>query len=165
MTEMAPALRLETYFDGKSRAWGVFQDRFGTVRRRFDVDIDGAWDGNTLQFHENFLYSDGETEARVWTVRPVGDDGYEGRTDGVLGLAKGRAIGNTLTWSYRFRLPIAGRVWTVRFDDWFCLLSDGVLVNRTRISKFGITLGEATIVFKKADGTLAAEHLDASEAA
>ena len=38
-------LNLEEFFEGRSVAHGQFQDRFGTVRRRFEVAILGQWDG------------------------------------------------------------------------------------------------------------------------
>jgi len=34
-----PRFVLEEYFAGKTKAWGIFQDRFGTLRRQFTVDI------------------------------------------------------------------------------------------------------------------------------
>ena len=40
-----PLLRIEEYFSGYTRAWGIFEDRFGNLRRQFVVDIDGSWDG------------------------------------------------------------------------------------------------------------------------
>jgi Protein of unknown function (DUF3833) len=40
-----PSLVLEDYFQGRTEAWGVFEDRFGRVRRQFKVDIDGRYEG------------------------------------------------------------------------------------------------------------------------
>ncbi|MGY8994466.1 MAG: DUF3833 family protein, partial [Rhodospirillales bacterium] len=37
----------------------------------------------------------------------------------------------------------------VRFDDWMFLQPGGVLLNRARMSKFGINLGQVTIAFQK----------------
>ena len=37
-----PKLILEEFFAGKTRGWGIFEDRFGNVKRQFVVDIDGA---------------------------------------------------------------------------------------------------------------------------
>ena len=51
---------LEEYFSGKTRAWGLFEDRFGTVQRQFVVDIDGKWDGTELTLNEDFTFADGE---------------------------------------------------------------------------------------------------------
>ncbi len=38
-------LELEEFFDGNFRAYGQFQDIFGTVRRQFTVTIKGDWRG------------------------------------------------------------------------------------------------------------------------
>ena len=48
-------LNLEEFFYGDSVAYGQFQDVFGTVRRRFEVEIDGSWDGETLTLTEDFV--------------------------------------------------------------------------------------------------------------
>ena len=34
-----PELVLEEYFAGKVSAYGIFEDRFGNLRRQFTVDI------------------------------------------------------------------------------------------------------------------------------
>ena len=67
-----PRLVLEDYFNGHTKAWGLFEDRFGLVKRQFTVDITGVWNGETLTLDEHFLYNDGETDQRVWTIRKTG---------------------------------------------------------------------------------------------
>ena len=64
-----PAFLLEEFFEGKTRARGLFEDRGGNVRRQFVVDITGQWDGKTLTLTEDFRYSDGETETRQWKIK------------------------------------------------------------------------------------------------
>jgi hypothetical protein len=51
-------LNLEEFFQGRTVAHGQFQDRFGTVRRRFRVDIAGDWDGERLKLVEDFTLED-----------------------------------------------------------------------------------------------------------
>ena len=149
-----PRLLIEDYFSGQTRAWGIFQDRFGTLRRQFEVEIDGRWDGEVLTLVEDFQYDDGETEQRVWRIRKSGDHEYTGEADGVIGVAEGRAFGNALHWSYRYALEVGENTWNVAFDDWLFLQSDGVLINRAEVTKFGVKLGEVTLVFRKSlDGT------------
>ncbi len=144
-----PELRLESYFAGRTKAWGFFQDRFGTLRRRFEVDLSGEWDGTELRLIEDFTYDDGETERRVWLIEKQGAHGYRGRAEGVIGVAEGAAYGNALNWKYDFALPVGDDIWTVRFDDWLFLQADGMLINRARVTKFGILIGEVTIAFRK----------------
>ena len=156
-----PRFLIEEYFAGKTRAWGIFQDRFGTLRRQFVVDIDGTWDGETLTLVEDFVYDDGETEQRTWVIRKTGAHSYEGQADGVIGTATGESYGNVLNWRYDFALKVGSGTWNVSFDDWMFLQSDGVMLNRAVVSKFGIELGEVTIAFGK--DSVAAEQGAASE--
>jgi hypothetical protein len=144
-----PRFVVEDYFQGQTRAWGIFQDRFGKVRRQFVVDIDGAWDGRTLTLTEDFKYSDGETERRVWRIVRTGENAYEGRADDVEGVATGASFGQALYWAYTLRLKVGGDSWRVQFDDWMFLQPDGKLINRATVSKFGITIGEVLIFFSK----------------
>jgi hypothetical protein len=149
-----PKLVIEDYFSGKTRAWGIFEDRFGKVRRQFVVDIDGVWDGTTLTLDEHFEFNDGEKSFRQWRIRKLPDGGYEGEADDVVGTATGIASGNALNWTYVLDLKTGeDSTLRVRFDDWMFLQRGGVLLNRARMSKFGIDLGAVTISFMKLQGT------------
>jgi hypothetical protein len=144
-----PRFLVEEYFAGQTRAWGLFQDRFGNVRRQFTVDIEGRPTEDGITLIEDFVYSDGETERRVWEIRRTGEHTYEGRADGVVGTARGQAYGNALNWSYDFDLQVGDRTWRVHFDDWMFLQPDGVMINRASVTKFGLEVGEAIIFFRK----------------
>lgn len=144
-----PRLVLEKYFAGKTRAWGLFEDRFGKVRRQFTVEITGSWDGETLELDERFAYNDGETDRRVWRIRKTGDHHYEGRADDVIGVATGEAYGSALNWRYDMDLKVGDGSLRVHFNDWMFLQPSNVLINRARVSKFGIDIGEVTLVFLK----------------
>lgn len=67
----------------------------------------------------------------------------------MVGLAKGATRGNTFRWCYTLALPVDGRVWEVQFDDWMCLMSNRVMLNKASMSKFGVFLGEVTLSFTK----------------
>ena len=74
-------LNLEEFFEGKTVAYGHFQDVFGTVRRLFKVDIEGEWDGKTLTMVEDFVYEDNSTEQRIWTLEKTGDQTWVGQAE------------------------------------------------------------------------------------
>lgn len=140
---------LESYFLGETRAWGLFEDRFGTLRRRFVVDIVGRVEGDRLFLDESFTFSDGEREHRQWRIDRVEDGSYVGHADGVIGSARGTQQDNVLNWSYLFNLEVQGRKIRVKFDDRMCFEAGGVMLNRATISKFGIELGTVFIAFFK----------------
>jgi hypothetical protein len=144
-----PHLDLFAYFDGETRAWGIFQDRSGNLQRQFTVDIRGDIVGDELTLTEDFVYADGEIQQRIWRIRRIDEHRYEGRADDVVGTANGLAYGNALNWTYTLRLPYRGREINVKFDDWMFLQADDVLVNRATVSKFGFKVGEVTLFFTK----------------
>lgn len=144
-----PRFVIEDYFAGKTKAWGMFQDRFGTLKREFVVDITGTWDGKQLVLDERFLYSDGERETRVWTIQKQDYNNYSGTAGGVIGIAKGKSFGNALNWAYDFDLKVGNGTLRVHFNDWMFLQPDGMMLNVAEVSKFGIHLGTVTLAFRQ----------------
>jgi hypothetical protein len=147
--ESRPKLILFDYFEGKTSAWGIFEDRFGNIRRQFQVDIEGLIKGNVLILDERFEYDDGEKDRRTWRIRKTGNETFEGEADDVIGTAKGVAKGNSLHWEYFLNLKVKDSSYKVHFDDWMFLQPGGVLINRARLSKWGIDIGYVMLFFKK----------------
>lgn len=146
-----PKLDLEEYFDGTVKAYGQFQDVFGKVRRRFDVTITGQWDGTRLVLEEDFIYEDGSTEKRIWTLLKTGPDTWEGTAAGVLGTARGIEKDDTFNWAYSIDLPVPDGVLRVDFDDWMWRLDEWRVLNRAYMTRFGLRIGEVIIFFEKLD--------------
>ncbi len=145
---------LQEFFDGHVRATGQFQDVLGTARRSFTVDIRGDWDGERLRLVEDFLYEDGSTERRVWTLRQTGPETWEGTAPGVIGTATGREDGDRFNWVYEIDLPIpsaSGETETLRvtFDDWMWQLDEDRVFNRAYVKRFGFDIGDVSIMFEK----------------
>ncbi len=142
-------LNLEQFFDGRTVAHGQFQDVFGTVRRRFVVTIDGDWNGRTLILDENFVYEDGSTENRKWTLTKTGADTWRGTAPGVLGEARGVERGDSFNWRYGIDLPVPDGTLRVAFDDWMWLLTEDRLMNIAYMRKAGVRIGQVVIFFEK----------------
>jgi len=142
-------LNLEDFFDGEVVAYGQFQDRFGTVRSRFKVDILGTFDGKTLILEESFFYSDNSSQNRTWTLIKLNDSEWKGSAPDVIGDAKGKEIGDLFNWQYNIDLPVGDDLLRVKFDDWMWLLSDDRLLNKAYVQKYGFNLGEVIIYFEK----------------
>jgi hypothetical protein len=145
----SPTLDLRSYFNGPLTAHGLFTDRSGKVVRRFTVKMTGTWTGNQGVLDEDFTYSDGKKEKRVWRLTDLGNGRYSGRADDVVGEAAGVSAGNALNWRYTLALKLDERVVNVQFDDWMYLMNERVMLNKAAMSKFGIYLGEVTLAFTK----------------
>lgn len=144
-----PVLDLQQYFNGVLDAYGVFTDRSGTVVKRFTVVMRCSWQGDEGVLDEDFTYSDGTTQKRIWRLKKLPDGRYTGTADDVVGPAQGQARGNAFYWTYTLSLPVDGSVYDVQFDDWMYLMTDTVMLNRATMSKFGVRLGEVTLSFSK----------------
>ena len=146
-----PGFDLRQFFNGPLTAHGMFQDRSGKVLRRFTVSMQGRWQGDSGVLDEQFRYDDGETQRRVWTLKKLPDGRYSGTAADVVGEASGRTAGFALFWDYTLRLPVDGKEYQVRFDDWMYQLDARSVLNRSVMSKFGVRLGEVTLYIRKED--------------
>ena len=146
-----PKLDLFNFFEGKTIAYGIFEDRFGNLKRQFRVNIDGKINNQTLTLDEDFLYDDGEQAKRIWKIEKKIDNTqkvtYEGKADDIEGKASGSISGNALNWSYDIYLNIKGSNIKVHFNDWIYKQSEDLAINRAYVSKFGINIGSVTLVF------------------
>ncbi|HKJ65155.1 MAG TPA: DUF3833 domain-containing protein [Desulfopila sp.] len=138
------------YFHGETRGWGMVQNWRGMVTRSFVVDMVGSHtsDGEFL-LEEDFYWSDGELEERTWKVASSEVHRFSGTAADVVGTAQGAAYGNALNWQYHMLVDVEGNKWKIHFDDWMFLQNDDILINKLQMSKFGIDVGEITIVFSK----------------
>lgn len=158
--ERRPAFDLATFFDGKSVAYGIFEDRFGNLRRQFRVEIDANLEGDVLTLDEQFLYADGEQDRRIWEIEKQIIDGevvYTGRAGDITGKAKGRIAGNAMSWRYDITLVLSGMEVEVSFDDFIYQIDSDIAINRAYVSKWGLEIGSVTLVFLK--DSLAAQKL------
>ena len=144
-----PELDLREYFAGRVDGWGMFQDRKGEVIKRFHVLINGHVEGNTLTLDEDFSFSDGTKQKRVWTLTADADGYWRGTAGDVVGEAHGRVVGNALHWQYVLSLPVDDQVYDVHLDDWMYLIDQDTLINRSLMSKFGVKVGQVTLFFRK----------------
>lgn len=146
-----PQLDLQEYFNGPIKAWGLVQDYSGKVTRRFDVEMVGSWDGDTGTLKEKFEYYDGKTDERIWTIKKIADQKYEGRADDIISTATGETSGHAMRWAYMMDLDVGNKTYRITFDDWMFLMNDGVLINRSYLKKFGFTVAELTLFMQKQD--------------
>ncbi|MEK9620745.1 MAG: DUF3833 domain-containing protein [Alphaproteobacteria bacterium] len=165
LQDRTPKLELESFFAGETVAFGIFEDRFGNLRRQFRVALNGTVNGDELTLEEFFLYDDGEKDQRTWVIRKLGkgEDGlmrYAGNAADITGTAEGGIAGNAMNWQYDVVLSMSGQELEVHFDDWIYRQHEDVAINRAYVSKFGIEIGAVTIVFLRGDAAKALQPLD-----
>jgi hypothetical protein len=144
-----PVLDMQTFFNGLVDAWGIFSDRNGKVIKRFTVAMNCQWSNGQGILDEDFLYSDGTRQKRIWKLSDQGNGRFTGTADDVVGTASGQARGNAFNWQYILALPVNGIVLNVQMDDWMYLMTENVMLNKARMTKLGIHLGDVTLSFTR----------------
>lgn len=144
-----PLLDLEQFFDGELTAHGVVKDRGGKVIRTFNADISAHWADGVGTLVEDFVFDDGETQQRIWTLQPDGVDRFTGTAGDVVGEAALQLAGNSLFLDYILRLDYRGSQVDVRVDDRMYLVSPDVLINESILTTFGLRVGNLVLVIVK----------------
>ena len=88
-----PTIKIEEYFNGQVKAWGLLQNRAGKVTRQFKADMFGKFENNILTLEEDFFWTDGEKQKRTWKIEKLDENNYQGTASDVVGSAKGFQYG------------------------------------------------------------------------
>ena len=144
-----PLFDVEQFFNGNLTAHGVVKDRGGKVIRHFNASIAATWVDGVGTLVEDFVFDDGETQRRIWTLKPDGKGRYTGTAGDVVGVARLQQAGNSLFLDYILRLPYKGSEVDVRVDDRMYLVSSDILINESGMSKFGWRVGNLVLVIAR----------------
>ena len=146
----APRFEPDRFFEGRTRSWGVFENRSGEPTSRFETSAFGRREGEELVITQDFTFDDGRRQQRVWRLRRLDAHRYEATANDVVGTATGEAWGNAFRWRYTLALEPGNPVKDVDLLQWMYAQEDGsVMMNRATISKLGVILAEVTEFFRR----------------
>ena len=145
----SPKLVLEDFFAGTTRGHGIFFDRSGRARRSFVIDCFGRMEGDVFLLSEDLRYDNGENMQREYKIKKLDEHNYEANANGLVGPATIETYGNVAKWTYTLQQKISGREWNLNFDDWMYLQTDKLIINKARVTKFGIHVGDVVISIEK----------------
>lgn len=140
------------YFEGPVRSWGVMENRRGNPRSRFGTEMFGRREGDVLVVTQDFTFEDGHTQQRVWRIRRIDEHRYEATAPDVVGVAPGKAYGNTFHWEYTLAVNPRNILTRVRMHHWMYLQPDGTMINRVVITKLGLVIAQTTEHFHRGTG-------------
>jgi len=140
--DRSPAFVPEDFFNGALTAHGVVKDFSGTAIRHFNADIIGCWSDGVGTLDESFLFDDGQQQRRVWTLTPSGNQTYIGTAGDVVGDGAARWEGNAMFLDYTLRIALDDSTIDVHIDDRMYRISENVVVNESKMRKWGFGVGE-----------------------
>ncbi|TNC87581.1 MAG: hypothetical protein CSH37_00300 [Thalassolituus sp.] len=156
----SPKLIPQTFFNGKICADGVVRDRSGAEIRSFNARIDASWDKDGVGTLDEVFYFYDEAgagpkrETRVWTLTPALQDGREVLSAQASDVPEATIMewsGNAIHMAYTLRYGEPGDTIDLNMDDWMFQVADGVVVNETRMTKFGLHVGQILLVMRQVD--------------
>jgi hypothetical protein len=160
-SDFQPRFEPEQFFSGKLVAHGVVKDRSGRVMRTFSADIAADWEAGIGTLDEDFVFNNGEKDKRIWTLTPTGDKRFDATAGDVVGTGTMEASGNSVFLDYVLRIPYGDGSVDVRVDDRMYLVAPGVLLNESKMKKFGFEVGSILLVIlQQAPGTSPLSGLD-----
>lgn len=158
-----PSLVPQDFFSGKICADGVVRDRSGAEIRSFNAEIIGSWnDLGVGTLDEVFYFYDepgaaAKEETRVWTLTPTMTERGAALTAEASDVPEATTMywaGNAIHMSYMLRYGDPGDTIDLNMDDWMYQVADGVVVNETKMSKFGLHVGQILLVMRKVDNSV-----------
>lgn len=147
-----PSLDPVRFFTGHVRSWGVLEDRSGQPTDIVTTDCRGDAEGaDGLHMVQTLLVGSDQPSVRDWHMRRVAPGQFEATANDVVGTAHGEASGRAFHWRWTLATSPGNSLKNVDLDQWWYLMDDGSMLNRTTIRKLGIILAEVSEHFVRAD--------------
>ena len=149
-----PALEPERFFDGVLCADGVVRDYTGDQMRQFNALIRASWtDAGVGTLDEVFYFVDepGDsvvTETRVWTIKRQ-NGGYMASASDVPEAVPMNFSGNEIAMRYQLEYATGDDTIALTMDDRMFLVTENLLVNETRMIKWGVEVGQVLLTIQK----------------
>ncbi|NCB14287.1 MAG: DUF3833 family protein, partial [Erysipelotrichia bacterium] len=81
--------------------------------------------------------------------KPTGDKKFIATANDIIGESPMIANGNTVMIDYVMRTPYKNSTIDLSVQDWLHLQDDGVIINHSKLKKFGFVVGEIVITIIK----------------
>ena len=140
----APAIDPIQFFTGHVVSWGVLENRSGEPTRIVQTDCVGETDDGALRMVQRLTVGQDAPATRTWRMRRAGPGRYEATANDMVGMAVGEAAGRAFHWTWVLATTPGNPLKNVAMEQWWYLLDDGSMLNRTTIRKFGVILAEVS---------------------
>ena len=148
--DTAPVIDPIRFFTGHVRSWGVLENRAGQPTRIVQTECTGEAGDGALRMTQRLLVGEDAPVTRTWQMRRAGPGRYEATANDMVGSAVGEASGRAFHWTWTLATSPGNSLKNVDMDQWWYLLDDGSMLNRTTIRKLGVIVAEVSEHFARA---------------
>ncbi len=136
------------FFTGHVRSWGVLENRSGQPTSVVTTDCVGEVEnetaGHVLRMTQQLTIGQDPPMTRTWIMRRTGPNRFQATANDMVGTAVGEASGRAFRWTWMLATSPGNALRTVEMEQWWYLLDDGSMLNRTTIRKLGVTLARVS---------------------
>ena len=146
----SPAFDPLTFWTGHTHSWGVIENRAGAPTEMVETDCLGEPEGpDGLQMRQTLTESDGTVTHRDWHLRRIAPGQFEAAANDMVGTAHGQAAGRAFHWDWVWAAGGGNPLKHVTMHQWMYLMPDGTMMNRTVVTKLGVTLAQVSEQFSR----------------
>lgn len=127
----------------------MLENRSGQPTAVVTTDCMGEGDADTLRMTQRLIVGQDAPVTRTWQMRRIGPDRYEATANDMVGTAIGEASGRAFHWTWTLATSPGNSLKDVAMDQWWYLLDDGSMLNRTMVRKLGVILIEVSEHFAR----------------
>ena len=144
----ASAEQFLAFFTGRISGEGVIRDFKKNETRQIKASLVGRKAGESLQLTEDFTFSDGRKEHKVWTFSQRGGSIIGKRSD-IRDAANVALSGDRATIAYTARTPVDGSTYNLAFTEQIEFVSAHQLESVTSIRWTLFPVGEIRLSLRK----------------
>jgi hypothetical protein len=144
-----PAFDPVAFWTGHTHSWGVIENRSGAPTETIQTDCVGTGEPGGLHMVQTLTEGDGTVHHREWHLRSEGGGRFSATANDMDGTAHGQAAGRAFHWQWQWARAPGSATQDVTMSQWMYLMDNGTMMNRTVISKLGVTLAEVTEQFER----------------
>jgi len=142
----APAFDPVVFWTGHTHSWGVVENRGGAPTEIVQTDCVGEAEGaDGLHMRQTLTEGDGTVAHRDWHLRRMAPGRFEATANDMVGVAHGQAAGRVFHWDW-----VWNKAGGLAMQQWMYLMPDGTMMNRTVVTKLGVTVAQVSEQFSRA---------------
>jgi hypothetical protein len=145
----APPFDPVAFWTGHLHSWGVVENRDGAPSESVQTDCTGTAELDGVHLVQTLTEGDGTVRHRDWHLRRAGPGRFTATANDMVGTAEGHAAGRVFHWDWVWATSPGNPVKNVTMHQWMYLMPDGTMMNRTIITKLGVTVAEVTEQFSR----------------
>jgi hypothetical protein len=149
-----PTMDFKSFFNGKLVARGVYFNLKEQAESRFIMNSEGILKGNKMTLNQDITYLDRNNEKKHFNAYAMFNDQYPNsfiyKDEMMVGEGVYEQQGNATHVSYDLKIEREDKsTIIVHCDDWLYLIDEKHAINKIKITKFGIHVGDIIMSIEK----------------